>query len=168
MRTSENRDLLAKNAIPDELREPMNNGSPNISIQSWINLRVFGEYSKDFGNLRMEVSAETGSLRLVPDLRLSKIEFCGTPYLDLEAQRSSRSSRVFTSGQGLWSSGWDSMSANRASSNALSASVTGRSLGESESQTAPISSKRSAGFRLTILAMSDSSIMGPRIAQRAF
>ncbi|MBA3355267.1 MAG: hypothetical protein H0U18_04865 [Pyrinomonadaceae bacterium] len=49
----------------------------------------------------MEVGSETGALRLVPDLRLSNVEFCGPTNLHLEAQRSSRSSRVFTSGQGL-------------------------------------------------------------------
>lgn len=101
MRTGENRDLLAKNAIPDEIREAMNNRSPNLSIQSWIDERIFSEYGEDLGNFRMEVGAETGALRLVPDLRLSDIEFRGTTNLDFEAQRRSRSSRDFTSGQGL-------------------------------------------------------------------
>ena len=49
----------------------------------------------------MEVGSETGALRLVPDLSLSDIEFRGTTNLDFEAQRRSRSSRLFTSGQGL-------------------------------------------------------------------
>ena len=79
----------------------MNNRSPNISIQSWINERVFSEYREDLGDFRVEVGAETGALRLVPDLRLTNVEFRGTTNLDLEAQRSSRSSRVLTSGQGL-------------------------------------------------------------------
>ena len=75
--------------------------SLNISIQSWINERSFSEYSGDLANFRMEVGAETAALRLVPDLRLSNVEFCGPTNLDLEAQRISRSSRVFTSGQRL-------------------------------------------------------------------
>ena len=101
VRTGENRDLLAKNAIPDEIREAMNNCSPNLSIQSWIDERSFGEYGEDLRNFIMEVGTETRTLRLVPDLRLSNIQFCGTSNLDLETQRSSRSSRVFTSGQAL-------------------------------------------------------------------
>ena len=73
--------LLAKNAIPDEIREAMNNRSPNISIQSWINERIFSEYGEDLGDFRMEVGAETRALRLVPDLRLCNVEFRGTTNL---------------------------------------------------------------------------------------
>src|SRR6266498_1319656 len=107
----------------------------------------------------MELSAETTSLLLVPELHISNVRLGGATDLDIETQRSSRSSRAFTSGQGLWSSGLRSMSANRASSNARSASVTGRLSGESVSQTAPISSRRSAGLRLATFARRDSSIM---------
>lgn len=101
MSTGENRDLLANNAIPDEIREAMNNCSPSISIQDWINERSLSEYGEDLGNFRIELRAETRALRLVPDLRLSHVKFCGTSNLDLEAQRWSRSSRAFTSGQEL-------------------------------------------------------------------
>src|ERR1700746_4070697 len=58
------------------------------------------------------------------------------------------------------------MSANRASSKARSASVTGRSSGESVSQTLPINSSLSAGLRLETLDRSDSSIMVKRITLR--
>ena len=51
------------------------------------------------------------------------------------------------------------MSANRASSRALSVSVTGRSSGESVSQTLLISSSRSAGLRLVTLERRDLSII---------
>ena len=49
----------------------------------------------------MEFGAETGALGFVPDLSLSDIEFGGTTNLNLEVQGSNRSSRVFTSDQGL-------------------------------------------------------------------
>ncbi len=101
MRAGQNRDLVAKNAIPDEIREAMSYRSPNISIQSGINERSFREYGEDLGNFRMEVGPEAGALRFVPALRFRNLEFCDTTNLDLEAQRSSRSSRVFTSGQVL-------------------------------------------------------------------
>jgi hypothetical protein len=84
VRTGENCDLLAKNAIPDEIREAMNNRSLNLSIQSWIDERSFGDYGEDLGNFRMQLGAETGALRLVPYLRLSNVEFCSTTNLDLE------------------------------------------------------------------------------------
>ena len=101
MRAGEDRDLLAKNAVPDEIGEAMNNRSPNISIHGWINKWVLSEYSKDFRNFRMELGTQTGALSLVPDLRLSNVKFRGPTNLDLEAQRSSRSSRFLTSGQGV-------------------------------------------------------------------
>lgn len=101
MCTRENRDLLAKNAIPDEKREAMNNRSPGISIQSGINEWSFSEYAEHFGNFRMELGAETAALRLIPDLRLSNVAFCSTTNPDLKAQRINRSSRVFTWSQGV-------------------------------------------------------------------
>jgi hypothetical protein len=49
----------------------------------------------------MELSAETTALRLVPELRFANVKFGGATDLDIKAQRSSRLSRAFTSGQGL-------------------------------------------------------------------
>ncbi len=49
----------------------------------------------------MELSSKTPSLRLVPELRLSDVKLGGATDVDYEAQRISRSSRAFTSGQGL-------------------------------------------------------------------
>ena len=144
----------------------MNNRPSNISIHNLVKKRSLGKSVKDLGNFRLKFCAETTALSLVPDLHISKVKLSGTTDMDFKAQRSSRSSRFFTSCQGLWSSGLHSMSASRASSSALSASVTGRSSAESESQTAPMNSRRSAGLRLTTLAIRDSSIMGVRIAQK--
>jgi len=55
----------------------------------------------DLGNFGMELSAETTSLRLVPKLSFGNVKLGGAPDVDYEAQRVSRSSRAFTSGQGL-------------------------------------------------------------------
>jgi hypothetical protein len=48
----------------------------------------------------MEFGAETALLRLVPELRFGNVKFSSATDLDFEAQRSSRSSRALTSGQG--------------------------------------------------------------------
>lgn len=137
----------------------MDNCPADISINDLIDLRSFHKSIKDLRDFRKELSAEAASLSLVPQLGLRNLKLGGATDLDSEAQRSSRSSRAFTSGQALHSSGLFSMSANRASSKARSASVTGRSSGDSVSQTAPISSIRSAGLRLATLANRDSSII---------
>lgn len=52
----------------------MNNRSPNLSILCWIDERRFGDYGEDLGNFRMQLGAEAGALRLLPDLRLEGIK----------------------------------------------------------------------------------------------
>ena len=101
VRAGENSDLRAKNSIPNKVREAMDNRSPDISIYSLVNERSLGKSVKDLRNFRMELGAETTLLSFVPKLRFSHVKFRGATYLDIEAQRSSRSSRAFTSGHGL-------------------------------------------------------------------
>ncbi len=79
----------------------MNNRPTNILIRNLVDERSLGKSINDLRNFRMELSAETTSLRLVPELRFSYVEFGGATDLDVESQRVSRSSRAFTSGQGL-------------------------------------------------------------------
>lgn len=157
--TGNHRHHFANNSIPDEIRKMMDNCPADISINDLVDMRILCKSIKNLRNFGKELGTEAASLSLVPKLRFGNLKLGGATDLNIEAQRISRSSRVFTSGQGLWSSGLVSTSSNRASSKARSASVTGRSSGVSVSQTAPISSKRSAGLRLATFANSDSSIM---------
>ena len=97
----ENRHHFAKNSIPDEIREPINNRPANISMNNLINEWRLGKSINNLRNLGMEFSAETTLLRLVPELRFSNVEFGRATYLDFVTQRSSRSRRALTSGHGL-------------------------------------------------------------------
>lgn len=101
MRACENRDLFPKNSIPHEIREPMNNRPPNISIRNLVNEWSLSKTVNDLGDFGMELSAETTSLGLVPKLSFSNVKLGGATDVDYEAQRISRSRRAFTSGQGL-------------------------------------------------------------------
>jgi hypothetical protein len=58
------------------------------------NLLQEHEYLRNFG---VELGAQTCTLLLVPDLSCSDIEFGSATDLDVEVQRSNRSSRLFTS-----------------------------------------------------------------------
>ena len=51
MRACDDRDLFAKDTIPDEIWEPMHNRSPNISIKDLINEWSFGESINNLRNL---------------------------------------------------------------------------------------------------------------------
>jgi hypothetical protein len=97
----EHRHYFAKNSIPDEIREAMNNCPRNVSMRHLVNERSFSESVNDPSNFGTKLGAEAASVRLVPQLRYSNVKFCGATDLDVEGQRSSRSSRAFTSGQGL-------------------------------------------------------------------
>ena len=79
----------------------MNNRPANISMRNLVNEWSLSKTVNDLGNFGMEFSAETVSLRLVPKLSFSNVKLGGATDVDYEAQRISRSSRVFTSGQGL-------------------------------------------------------------------
>ena len=79
----------------------MDNCSANISIHKLVNEWSLSQPVNDLRNLGMEFGAETVSLRLVPELSFSNIKLGGATDVDYEAQRISRPSRAFTSGQGL-------------------------------------------------------------------
>lgn len=92
---------FTKNSVPDEKREMMNKCPTNSFMNGLVNKRILGESIKDLPHFGNEFAAETSLLRLVPELRFSKVKFGSAPDLDIEAQRISRSRRAFTSGQGL-------------------------------------------------------------------
>jgi len=92
---------FANYSIPDEIWETTDHCPANISIHSLVNEWSLSKSVKDLPNFGKELGAETTSLRLVPELRLSNVKLGGTTDLDIESQRSSRSRRAFTSGQGL-------------------------------------------------------------------
>jgi hypothetical protein len=78
----------------------MNHCSPNVAMHNLINRRCRGQsiyYSRDFGT---ELTAQSRLLSLVPDLRLSNVQFCCATYLNFVTQRVNRSRRALTSGQG--------------------------------------------------------------------
>jgi len=96
----EHRHHLTKNSIPNEIREATDKCPVNISIRNLVYEWGLSKSVKDLRDFGTELGAEAPSLSLVPKLRLRNVEFGGATDLDLESQRS-RSSRVFTSGQGL-------------------------------------------------------------------
>ena len=73
MGTSQDDDILANCSIPNKIREPVNDRSPDISIYNRINERRFFENGEDVRDLRLELGAETGSLGFIPDFCLSDV-----------------------------------------------------------------------------------------------
>jgi len=79
----------------------MNYCSSDIAMYGLVNERSVGKSVDDPRNLRMEFRAEAPSLRFIPKLRLGNVQLSRATDLDFVAQRSSRSSRTFASGQGF-------------------------------------------------------------------
>jgi hypothetical protein len=92
---------FANYSITDNIWETTDHRPANISIHGLVNEWSLSKSVKDLRNFGKELGAETNSLRLVPELRFSHIKFGGATNLDIEAQRSSRSRRAFTSDHGL-------------------------------------------------------------------
>ena len=93
--------LIVQNSIPDEIRKTTNHGPSNISIDSSVNERIVSKSGNDLRDFELEFGAKTAPLSLVPQLRRRNVMLRSAPNLDIEAQRSRRSRRAFTSGQGL-------------------------------------------------------------------
>lgn len=98
---SQNYNCLTSDSVPDKVGKPTNQRSPNIAMSNLIEEWSFSESVDDLRNFGMELSAEIASLRLIPELRFSKIKFGGATDLNFVAQRSNRSRRPFTSGHEL-------------------------------------------------------------------